>query len=363
MASCDNVMSTDDFLWETAFVNDICRDRRWIIPDRDDLLVGADDEPAAVLLYSMVAVPFPSTISSNDCVIVRIMEERGRGVWDIIGGEVWEASLLLSAYLQQHFVTNRFTSYLELGCGVALPSLYLLSQSLRLSDKEFEENTLQLTMTDHDTQLLKNLYNNILSLPQINASDFSQSEQTAPTGTIYSSSQALINLAKLDWTLFQANLTFAELDELLPSVLHRNRFHCLLGSALCYAPCHQSLGYLIQYYLSGETCQEIVIIQIADREGFRELLELLTSLHISYTLDDIDEQTISIAQNISIQSNRESSLSTLQENMDSIVHFVYYQLPFAGIFCQHDISSLSSSGLNNLIKTNINAFKILRIQN
>ena len=57
-------------------------------------------------------------------VCVRIQEFCGDGVFSAVGGEVWEASLLLCADMIHNAVDYEGSSALELGAGVGLPSFF-----------------------------------------------------------------------------------------------------------------------------------------------------------------------------------------------------------------------------------------------
>ena len=60
--------------------------------------------------------------------------------------------------------------------------------------------------------------------------------------------------------------------------------------------------FLCSHYLSVPTCQEVIICQIQDREGFQDLLRKLNSLSIKYTLEEVPLQVYEYAQKIEVIS-------------------------------------------------------------
>lgn len=249
----------DDLFWASALKGDVGKDRRWIIPDKDDL-----DPPESInsgendvmLLYSLWRKSSSkAAYVSGQPIVVRILEERGRGVWDAVGGEVWEASLLLSMWLRWElpsFHQHGVQHIMEVGCGVALPSLYLSQYRASLPT---DVNSFDFTLTDHDSCLMKNLYANLVDSPFTESGSISESETIS--SAVDESVGHRIHIGKLDWTIFNESISNDDYDALLPSTLNRYAFDILYGSALCYAPCHKCLAYLIRYYvdrMSSSSC-------------------------------------------------------------------------------------------------------------
>lgn len=359
----------DDIFWEAELSSNAGKDRRWIIPDKEDLDPPESinfTENDAVVMFSF------SRFQSSTCaatrtadILVRILEERGRGVWDAVGGEVWEASLLLSIWLRFHLfsILSRDPSQyvMELGCGVALPSLYISNYYANNYEDILFANSdtfLKFTLSDHDSCLLQNLASNIDSLKDIKAFDINNNPQV---------SQCL-EIAKLDWTIFGSSQSFEEYDALLPPALNRHSFDIIYGSALCYAPCHKCLAYLIRYemeyrlkvvgsninksvyryYLSGR-CKEVIVIQIAEREGFQDLVQMLKEMNIRYTLEEVPDIIYDQACQISV-----SNSSIAVEYQDTVRRYVNY------LFHESRVPTPSSNFVP-AIKTERELFALLRV--
>lgn len=237
----------DDLFWESALKGDGGKDRRWIIPDKEDLDPPEsinNGENDAMLLYSLRRLPVVNEVfAPGQPIVVRILEERGRGVWDAVGGEVWEASLLLSMWLRWElpsFHQHGVQHVMEVGCGVALPSLYLSQYRASLS---LDRSAFDFTLTDHDSCLMKNLYANLIDNRFSETGSIVESDSTGSADSVGHQ----IHIGKLDWTIFNETSSNDDYDALLPSALNRYAFDVLYGSALCYAPCHKCLAYLIRY--------------------------------------------------------------------------------------------------------------------
>ncbi|RYH17155.1 hypothetical protein EON65_29030 [archaeon] len=158
-------MSDDDFLWECALLPSNGKDRANIIPDMLDLTLPENNivyESKSFCCSSCTTVD--SALTYPRQVFVTVHEERGSGVVDIIGGEVWEAALLLCGYITMHL--DQFLNckcMLELGSGVGLPALYLMhllywhhdKSSMGMGSTQAKLN--HVVMSDYDSRLLYNL--------------------------------------------------------------------------------------------------------------------------------------------------------------------------------------------------------------
>ena len=98
-----------------------------LVPSREDeVRFGQSSERGRPFTRTMHLKKSPFVIHEQGCEI-ETREQRAEGVFDLIGGEMWEACLLLSAYIllnPQKFFGNHAKT-LELGCGIGLPSLLL----------------------------------------------------------------------------------------------------------------------------------------------------------------------------------------------------------------------------------------------
>jgi predicted nicotinamide N-methyase len=171
---------------------------------------------------------------------------------------VWEAAILLCAYLRLHpAIVPLNSNVLEIGAGVALPSLYLLEQRRGNPDAG------DICVTDNDADLLESLVYQMSSL-----------EKSAQEGGVR------ISVEQLDWSRPEAG----------PDP---RRFRVAIGSALCYSPDHVcGLLHTIEHLMQAGGVERIVIIQISDRPGFKRLLERLPSLgaSVSWVVDELSEE-------------------------------------------------------------------------
>ena len=232
----------NDFLWQCAFTEEGGEkaSREWLVPGCED-----DRDATRRVFHSR-----SFCIGKSNCPKIGpiVREVRGQGVLDsIIGGEVWEASILLCAYLRLHpTIVPLSSNVLEIGAGVGLPSLYLLEQRRGYPDAG------EICVSDNDADLLESLSYHLSSLGKP------------------SEGGVRISVEQLDWSR----------PETGPDP---RRFHAAIGSALCYSPDHvclllKTLGHLMQGGV-----ERIVVIQIADRPGFKRLIERLPSLGSSIT--------------------------------------------------------------------------------
>jgi predicted nicotinamide N-methyase len=152
-------------------------------------------------------------------ITIKVIEQRSEGILDLIGGEAWEASFLLSAYILKNpeIFINR--TVLELGSGVGIPSV-LLTYLNRLNLNEKSDT--HIILTDYENTLLENL----------SASLSSQFEDLKEEG--FPSVNVLVH--HLDWLHEDADLPF------------HGRVDVIIGSALIYQPDHAVVAEIIRYY-------------------------------------------------------------------------------------------------------------------
>jgi predicted nicotinamide N-methyase len=227
-----------------------------------------------------------------------VVEIRGNGVLDSIGGEVWEAAVLLSSYIILHPERFCLRTVLELGSGVGLPGLLLADLQMQVSC-QFET---EVCLTDNDPRCVE-------SLSGIVASRFVESSNPSEERKFAESGSMKISVAELDWSDYRTTLkpvSSAETDGLekcdeQPKLLDQERFQVVMGSALCYSPYHSVLADALLHFLKG-ACEEVVIIQIKDREGFDRFLKRLVELDIRHTVEAVSEEVYVTAQHISARS-------------------------------------------------------------
>ena len=249
----------DDFLWDCALAP-ACESaaRDWLVPT-------AEDERAHPAFPAQSFRIAAGTAAASIDLQVDVREVRGPGVLDsIIGGEVWEAALLLCAFLRHNpDLCPPSASVLELGAGVALPTLMLLEQRKGI------EGSGKLTATDNDEELLRSL----------SAALSSQQQQQRQQQDVKSSVH--VSVEQLDW-------------HHPASWPDPSRFTVCIGSALCYSPDHVPalLDTLNHLLLSpNSTVGRVVVVQIADRPGFQRLLQRLPALEprVRWNVAEVDE--------------------------------------------------------------------------
>ena len=397
---------SDDFLWDCAFVSESkASSTKYLVPgyDDDEFQASLSNELYCnVLLEIHDGLPIFQSIKETGGLSVNVDEIRGQGVFDLIGGEVWEASLLLCSFILLNPSKFANRSVLEVGGGLGLPSFLLADFHLLLMEYSHLQPTtytqpgndcpterMNICITDNDPRCLhhlascvKNRYINSLSHKE---SCYGISE-----------SRCSISVRNLDWMSFQSKTNvnkdgcageksrFDDLEEMSMN----SSFDVLIGSALCYSPYHACLANVIEYFLQGR-CNEVIIIQIADRAGFDEFLCRLDSLGIKFSVDTVSEELYNTAQMIGLEKTfvhlQENDINRDNHTKDSTVFgvtnnhegdvitqksFIFGSkivLP-AIEMCNksndtylQDIRSISSHSATNLIKTDREAFVILRI--
>jgi hypothetical protein len=197
----------EDFLWSCAFFSNP-KDRLYIIPDGVDLDLAQN---TTTFGSNTFLCAFQSVTEIGD-IKVNVTEERGHGVIDIIGGEVWEAALLLCGYIMKHLDSFlQSNTVLELGSGAGLPALLLVHLASR---HDHTATALQrVLLSDYDLRVLHNLIHSI-------------NHNWATNITIESPGAALaVQVMYLDWNCAQYPMNVNK----------------AMGAALCYAPAHAVL--------------------------------------------------------------------------------------------------------------------------
>lgn len=117
-----------------------------------------------------------------------LKESFNSGVFETIGREMWEASLILCCIILKNLTKFCNSSVLELGSGVGIPSLLLvlLKQKYLLSKSEYDIG--EVIITDFDDDILFNFENTL----QEQFGD--EITETPPSQTSFK-----ISVSKLDW--------------------------------------------------------------------------------------------------------------------------------------------------------------------
>ena len=257
----------DDLFWQIACDRNIGTDTTWIVPNDDDLIIETNR-----------SVPFSRTLhkghSHCDCSYSVNFQEviQSSGVLSKIGGEVWEASLLLCAYLvlnEDHILNKVFKNsinpcLMELGSGVGLPGLlmaelvarrYVLGSlyssvllikncvTYRLVNTKSSCDRAAIVLTDFDNDLLENLCSNgelneFIPRCAQNGGDASGGLSSPDSVPVPLS----LEVQYLNW------FDYYNASE-VHSTLHshwRGAVDFMFGSALVYSPSHCAVGDVIQ---------------------------------------------------------------------------------------------------------------------
>ncbi len=208
---------------------------------------------------------------------VIIQETRGDGVFDAVGGELWEASLLLCADMVINS-TNAYegSSVLEFGAGVGLPSLFFAKKSALLATKGGPSSV---CITDFDHRCLSNLASVV---PLIDDGAICLKEDDLD-------SSVTVSVERFDW--FH--------PESFPL---NDRFDVAFGCALVYNNDHACLADICRDLLSNGRCKRIIIIQIKDRPGLTRFLTRLDCLGLCCTKDAVSLEVYKHAQRISSET-------------------------------------------------------------
>ena len=375
----------DDFLWASALVYRSEGDNRLdVIPDheddmsqfgnikvRDNAVDGSCHADAAVTVMAPLShVRYRrcvQSLSTSEDIDIEIVESRGCGVLDIIGGELWQGSLILCAYLLMR-VPRRLllqADVLELGSGVGLPAMLLIALKSLFStvmhdnnhdsdDNEDDKSVRSVVMnamrvgrvvlSDNDSRVINNLRSAVSKQFEEEHSSSSHSDDVgcdirgdddAVVVPSISSNYVPVAIHRLDWrhcmevkyTHPQSKL-ISDSSQLQCDNEDDDRAHAkhrvIIGSELCYSKSHATyLARLIKSHLLCPHKQlrydEVIICQVRDREGFAELLSLLDdngdddsgddddddelSNKIAYIVEEVPEAVFAMGQRIEKKAN------------------------------------------------------------
>ena len=222
---------------------------------------------------------------------VIVQETRGEGVLDAIGGELWEASLLMCADIVVNHTLYIKGDSLEVGAGVGLPSLLLAKM------KAIHNESGSICLTDYDHRVLMNLSDTVPLLCDDECVDgvhLVQQDKGDKTGD---NNKAVVNITveKLDW--FEPE-SFSDLPL---------RFDIMYGAALVYNPDHACLADICRDALHHPLekhgrCHTITIFQIKDRPGFSRFLDRLALHGICFTVEALSTDIWALAKRITAES-------------------------------------------------------------
>jgi len=283
----------DDFLWDCAMVESssgLVDERDWLVPGKKEELFA---RPAKGVSKGRWLVQSKDVDMDGD-FCVEIKEIRGDGVLDVIGGELWEASLLLSTFLLANRASFVGQRVLELGSGVGLPGLLLAEMNKRWllgssKQHQHQHQQVEICLSDFDPRVLDNLAECAA------ATAGRPNEKEAEEEALASFS---LCVEALDWSDYdQIEQRGQQQQQQQLHLIHQQRFDLAIGSALCYSPDHVCLADTLLHLLHG-SCRSIYIIQIKDRPGFARLLRRLEALHVPFVCREVSQDLYEKAQDI-----------------------------------------------------------------
>ena len=354
-------MDETDPFWKLALDSEISREVDHISPRQfDEIRLKSLD--AVSWISQDIAIKRQTSNYPISSIQVSVKEQRSQGVFDLIGGETWEAAYLLAAFILKYPAMFMKKTCLELGSGVGLPSLLLTA--LKVKDPQDSGSVI---LTDYEQLLLENLKSSVTT----------QFEECQPDDSAVS-----LRIAPLDW------LSCAEED--LPSL---TMVELIMGSALVYQPDHAEVANVMLRYLTAG-CKEVLVIQMSSRPGFDVFLRKLHQLGLSVNLEPIPDDIYELAQMISVlpqcSPDQHSSLRVTTAGgssrvvTDTIVTERTFEFPSSMLRSVNEALGLGTvvatgdvpqvvwkwggngpCGIggrrNNLIKSDISAFVIMRI--
>jgi len=92
-------MDLNEFLWDIEITPNVSTDTLYLVPDRYELY---PEQSVSQFTTREFFLQKKKSSGLKGGIHVEISEYRGEGVLDIIGGEVWEASLLLCVIILQN---------------------------------------------------------------------------------------------------------------------------------------------------------------------------------------------------------------------------------------------------------------------
>jgi hypothetical protein len=233
-------MDNDDF-WDIALRHDCYDDaiqsQTWIVRKSLRLLQLARFKyfqvPGAHDYLSEKCPDFACSIDVHGSICfcggmhLPFMEIRDAGVLDIIGGELWEASFYLSAYLLKHPELFLGKNVVELGSGLGLPGFLVAALKATFPVGAGSGTEEWVTCTDNDIDLLRNMKAAGEAIWKKNDSDI----------TFCTHSAVKLSIKFLDW-LDNGN-EGKGVESSIPCDV-------IIGSALVYSPDHAAVASVIR---------------------------------------------------------------------------------------------------------------------
>ena len=321
----------DDAFWSLAMLSPVeYENSRTKTADGRDTNFNDDEDLADITSTSFTILP-PHHHASQKPLILNLNTNQNDGVLSDITSSIWDAALLLSAYLYGtdegrklcydacfHKHINENNGILELGSGLGLVGLAAAAAALSVhSERQTNDccSTTRVVLTDlNNNQILSQLQKNVnANLDAIAyASDKTDNEKNI----------LIITAEACDWTDVSTSLnTNADISSNTKNNFPCASFNLILGSALVYFPEHSAAcaDTLFHYLTYGRSInkesgtnkdsimeRKAIILQLVDRCGFStHFLPRCRSLGLTITSQDLDPELAKMVQ----QSKKNRTIS------------------------------------------------------
>ena len=322
----------DDAFWSLAMLSPIQYEnsRTKTAYGRDCINFNDDEDDIADTASTSFTILPPHHNTSHTLLVLNLHTNQNDGVLSDIASSIWDAGLILSAYLYGtdegrklcydacfHKHASEMNGILELGSGMGIVGLSAAAAALSVhSERQSNDcsSAARVVLSDlNNKQILSNLRKNV----------------NANLDAIVATSNKVDNEKKLlsitaeacDWMDVSASLTVgADISSNTKNNFPCASFNLILGSALVYFPehaaaCANTLFYYLTYGKSNEGSgankdslmeRKAIILQLVDRCGFStHFLPSCRKLGLGITSQDLDPELAKMVQ----QSKKNRTIS------------------------------------------------------
>jgi len=321
----------DDAFWSLAMLSPLQYEnsRTKTADGRECTNSNNDEEDIADIISTPFTILPPHDNTSHKPLVLNLHTNQNDGVLSDIASSIWDAGLLLSAYLYGteegrklcydacfHKHTNENNGILELGSGMGIVGLAAAATLSVYSERQSNDcSTARVVLTDLNnkqilSQLKKNVNANLDAIADV-------------SNTVDNEKNLLsITAEACDWLDVSTSLNDdADISSNTKNNFPCARFNLILGSALVYFPEHASAcaNTLFYYLTSRESIgkesgtnkdsimeRKAIILQLVDRCGFStHFLPHCRKLGLTITSQNLDPELAKMVQ----QSKKNRTIS------------------------------------------------------